>query len=91
MQISHLAERLLAVHAARPDDLFYGAAALGTLFYGADLVRLDDAYRRLELAGLVAEAGEDMSFFGDRKVLYRITPEGLEHAAVGSPAPVTAT
>jgi len=88
MTISRLAERLLRAHAKKPDTLFYGATALGSMFGDEDLGRLDAAYVELAASGLVRDTGEDMGFFGVRKKLYRITDSGVEHVAHRAPEAV---
>jgi len=84
--LSDLAQRLLRVHAQRPDVLLYGVQALGGLFRESDMDWLDTAYAELEKAGLVENSGSAVSFFGTPRTLYRITDRGAEVAAQGSAA-----
>ncbi len=86
MAISPFAQKLLDSHAQRRDFLFYDAGILGSMFRDADLTRLDAAYRELESEKLIESSGELTTFFGEPKVLYRVTQEGLRQARQESAA-----
>lgn len=77
MNISPFARKVLELHAAQPDRLFYGTDAIGGVYNIKELVHLDSAYQELVDAGLIASSGVVISYFGEPKVLYRATDTGL--------------
>lgn len=81
MPLSSLSQRLLRMHAARPDHQFYGVRALGSMFPESDLALLDAAYDELVKEGLIAKSNDVVSYFGRPTPLYAITDEGAKHAA----------
>jgi hypothetical protein len=81
MNLSDAARQLLQFHAARSQQSLYALDMLGSFFRGTDLQRLDDAYRELNEAGLLAKTGKIITYFGEPKALYRVTKTGAEEAA----------
>lgn len=77
VELSGMARRVLEKMRAYPDNYWYDLKQLGGVFRPNDLVRLDRAYSELERDGLVRPSGEDYSFFGHTKTLYRLTQKGL--------------
>ena len=84
MALSQLAQRLLELHAERPEQLFYGVDVLGSLFRDPAIARLDAAYRELEQAHLMQPTGQEITYFGEPERLFRLTPAGA--AAAREPA-----
>ena len=61
--------------------MFYGVEALGSLFKGDAVGRLDEAYRELADHALMEPTTGIVRFFGDPKRVYKITQAGLELVA----------
>jgi len=80
MQLSPLAEQVLADHRAQPDHVFYDDDALGSLFESQELDRLDAAYLELEKAGLMERAGVVVSIYGRPKALFRLAAAAKQNA-----------
>ena len=76
MDISPFARKVLELHAAQPQRLFYGTDAIGGVYNVKELAHLDRAYEELVQAGLMTSSGTVISYFGEPKVLYRVTDEG---------------
>lgn len=76
-----LSMKLLQLHSARPGELIYASTTLGSMFHDSDTMRLDETYKQLAERGLFEPSGVIVSFFGMPKMLYRITPLGLEQVA----------
>lgn len=72
---------LLRLHARRRQELFYGVEALGGLFKGDALGRLDQAYLELADHQLMEPTTDIVRFFGDPKRVYRITKAGVDLVA----------
>lgn len=77
MDISPFARKVLEVHATQPQRLFYGTDAIGGVYNVKELVHLDRAYEELAEAGLMTSSGTVINYFGEPKVLYRVTNEGM--------------
>jgi hypothetical protein len=78
MELTPLAQEVLADHQSEPDVAFYDVDRLGPIFRDTDFQRLDDAYAELMQAGLMEKAGSVVSFFGTPRELYRLSEQGRE-------------
>ena len=76
MELSSLAQTLLDRMRESPNRLHYDTDVLGSMFRLTDLERLDTAYQQLETEGLIERSGAIISFFGQPKYIYRLSPKG---------------
>lgn len=66
LNLSSLAQDVLADHELAPNASFYDISSLGTAFLTADLDRLDGAYRELARAGLVEQIADHVVRVGSQ-------------------------